>query len=204
MKMDLNKVFVFIKLTQKFRSVVRDVAIRSEQRFENDMEHSYQFAMFLWYMVSTSALPYDLNKLLKYALIHDLVETYAGDTPALTSKQSVIDAKSKREEHAFKKIMSEIPEFNELEELWNDYKMKKDSESRLVYAIDKVMPVLNEIQQDSGFYKNNKISIARWKKWLRSKLDTVSYFELKDGGFIPLLIDYLEQEKERLFYESEL
>lgn len=195
----INKIFAFIKLTQKFRGIVRDVKIAGEDRFENDMEHSYQMAMFLWYLTSAYKLDYKIDKLIGYSLVHDLVETYAGDTPALTSSADKLLSKSDREEEALKKIMKEFPEFSELQLVWRHYEDKKDKESRLVYIIDKIMPVLNEIQQDSGFYKRNKITLGGWKSWLKSKLDTVDFKELDDAGFIEILMNYLETDKERLF-----
>jgi putative hydrolases of HD superfamily len=198
--MDIQKVFAFIHLTQKFRGIVRDVAVDGGKRFENDMEHSYQLAMLVWYMNSAYKLGYDTKKLCMYSLIHDLVETYAGDTPALTSSAEVISSKFDREEEAFKKIREEIPEFKELQTFWEQYESRKDKESRLVYVIDKVMPILNEIQQDSGFYKLNKISLIKWKAYLKSKTDEVDYKELDDAGVVEGLLNYLEKNKDRLFF----
>lgn len=200
--MKLDEIFTFIQLTQKFRAVIRDLHVGHEERFENDMEHSYQLSIFLWYLVSTNSLPYDINKLIRYALIHDLVETYAGDTPALTSSQEIKSSKSTREEAAFQRIMSEIPEFTELEKTWKEYQSKADPESRLVYVLDKVMPILNEIQQDSKFYKNNQITLAKWQEWLKSKLDAVSYNEIDDAGFISTLMNYLKSNQNTLFFET--
>lgn len=198
--MDISKIFTFIKLTQKFRAVVRDVKIKGENRFENDMEHSYQFAMFVWYLNSSYKLQYDTDKLIRYALMHDLVETYAGDTPALTSSEEYKSSKFSREQEAFRKIMEECPEFTELEEVWSEYMKKADKESRLVYVIDKIMPALNEIQDDSNFYKKNKITLTKWKSWLKSKTDRVSFEELEDAGLLEALLEYLEKDKERLFF----
>jgi putative hydrolases of HD superfamily len=199
---NINRYFAFIRLTQKFRSVVRDVRVE-EKRFENDMEHSYQLAMFGWFLVSCAKLNFDVNKIIKYSLVHDLVETYAGDTPALTSTEKVKRSKFSREEKAFKKIMDKFPEFSELKNIWEKYENREDRESRLVYVIDKVMPVLNEAQQNSGFYKRNNITLKKWKSWLQTKLDQVSYQELNDAGFIKSLLDYLTKDDQRLFQPNQ-
>lgn len=200
--MDIQKAFGFIRLTQKFRNIVRDVHVGHDDRYENDMEHSYQLAMFVWYLTSTNSLSYDVNKLIRYALIHDLVETYAGDTPALTSSAEKIQSKEAREDQAFAQILEEIPEFGELREVWENYKQKVDQESRLVYVLDKVMPILNELQYDSHYYSKNEITFEKWSKWLQSKLDNAQFSELEDAGFMKALLDYLEMEHERLFFEK--
>ena len=77
----LNKQIEFLKEIEKFKSIERFIYLNSGRR-ETDPEHSWHMAMFL--LVLERDLPKNLNltKMLKMALMHDLVEIYSGDVSA--------------------------------------------------------------------------------------------------------------------------
>ena len=75
--MTLQKLLNFVKITADFRGVERKVALKKANRRENDAEHSYQLAMVAWYIVNSEKLGLNSDLVVKYALIHDLVEVYA-------------------------------------------------------------------------------------------------------------------------------
>ena len=120
----LKKQLDFVVEIDKMKTVLRRSAIISEPRRENNAEHSWHFAtmaMLLYEYAYTDKV--DLTRVLKMALIHDLVEIYAGDTFAF-DKQANLD-KEDREEKAADKIFGMLPEEQgkEYRELWN---WKKD------------------------------------------------------------------------------
>ena len=78
--MKIQDLIEFTKFTHSFQQIKRVIYANGEDRNENDAEHSYQLAMACWLVVETKKLKLDLNKIVKYALVHDLVEIYAGDT----------------------------------------------------------------------------------------------------------------------------
>ena len=49
-------------------------------RRENDIEHTMAVALLCWYIHDKYKLDLDIAKILKYAITHDFVERYAGDT----------------------------------------------------------------------------------------------------------------------------
>jgi len=156
----MNELLKFIELTQEFKAVRRKVVLAKEGREENDAEHSYQLAVVAWYLISTQGLKLDLELVLKYALVHDLVEVYAGDTPAIQKgydeKQKT---KHKREEDAAKKLTKEFPEFPEMHEFIGAYELKADEESRFVYALDKIIPIMNIYLDKGHSWKLHDISL---------------------------------------------
>lgn len=74
---DLNKIFSYLSFLDEFRQIKRVMYATGEDRMENDMEHSYQLTMLAWYFIDAYNLNLDLNRVMRYSLVHDLVEVYA-------------------------------------------------------------------------------------------------------------------------------
>src|SRR3989344_1062689 len=146
---NLDKILNFIELIQKFRSIERLVHVNGKDRNENDVEHSFSLAMLGWYINDTEKLGLNLEKIIKYALIHDLVEVHAGDTFFYHKDSNMTADKKEREERAAHKLRGEYPEFPELHSIMEKYEKREDKESKFVYALDKIEPVLN-IYLDKG------------------------------------------------------
>ena len=73
-----EKIIKFLKEIEKYKTIERKIYC-SNNRFESDAEHSWHIAMFLILFKKELPKNLDFNKMLKLALIHDLVEIYAGD-----------------------------------------------------------------------------------------------------------------------------
>ena len=95
------------KLLLQLQAVQRAIRIPgTKDAWENDVEHSYSLAVICWMVAATEAKHLNTEKVIKYALIHDLVEAYAGDTHALASKKARKEKKVK-EAKALKRMKSE-------------------------------------------------------------------------------------------------
>jgi len=66
--------FLVQKLVLGMINVSRNHNIPDKGRKENVVEHSYSLAMLCWQIYSALGLKLSLAKILKYALVHDLVE----------------------------------------------------------------------------------------------------------------------------------
>ncbi len=157
----MNQLLKFVQLTQEFKGVRRKLLIAKENREENDAEHSFQLAIVAWFLISRDNIPLNLELAFKYALAHDLVEVYAGDTPAALHKNSAgaIATKNAREEAAAKQIKLEFPEFGELHDLIRGYEERKDPESNFIYALDKILPLMNVYLDGGHSWKFHDISL---------------------------------------------
>lgn len=145
----IDQVFSFLRFTHKFNQVQRQLFATGENRNENDSEHSFQLALLGWYLISSQNLQLDLNKVIHYSLVHDLVEIYAGDTFFHDKNNSAHASKKGREHTALERIKNEFPEFSELPKLIQEYEELNSPEARFVSALDKVIPVMN-IYLDNG------------------------------------------------------
>lgn len=152
---NIDKLLKFTKFLNKFREVERVIYRNNKNEWENDAEHSYQLTMLAWYLIDTHKLDLDLDKVLKYCLAHDLVETYAGDTFIYDD----VSDKEKREHDALQKIKQEFTEFPNLILHIEQYEKKDDPESRFVYALDKIEPMLAIYLDKGRIWKDKKITI---------------------------------------------
>ncbi len=186
----------FLRLLRDFENIERTI-YRPDDRKENDIEHSYQVAMFAWFLSSRFGLSLSLEKLLAYGLVHDLVEVYAGDTPVYNREHSpnTVATKKEREEKALLRIKKEFHHFNGLTDAIHAYETKSDDESIFIYEIDKLLPALN-IYLDGGYgWRKLDIVLSDVQEEKRTKVKSTKQL-------VSLLEEALarfEQEEEHLF-----
>jgi len=110
-------------------------------RRENDIEHSMTVAILCWYILDRYALDLDVAKVLKYALIHDFVERYAGDVPTFASEVERND-KVIREQESLKRLSEEYKGFSDLVASMQKYETKEDAEALFVWSVDKMQQLI--------------------------------------------------------------
>lgn len=147
----------FVNFTHEFREVVRVARIPYGKRFENDVEHSYQLAMVAWFLIEQDKLKLNKELCFMYALAHDLVEIYAGDTYVLDKKH--ILSKHQRERKALIKIKNRFPHFKNLAKIIEKYEKRKDNESKFIYALDKLIPPIQIYLEDGKLFRDKNISL---------------------------------------------
>ena len=163
----INDILQFSSFLDAFRKVERAVLEKGTDRQESDIDHSYMLAMLGWYICMKEKLSLDVNKVIQYSLVHDLVEVYAGDTHFYNASAKDYASKERREKTAMKRIIKKFPHFTDLPILIEKYEMKADAESRFVYALDKVQPVLMIYLDHGRTWRKDGISYAM----LREKKD---------------------------------
>lgn len=191
----LEKLLSFARVLNKLQAVERVIRVKDADRWENDMEHSYHLAMLAWYIIDSQKLSLDREKVFCYALAHDLVEVYAGDTYLFSLDQALLDSKPERERLAGERLVKEFPEVPEMHEAILHYVMKDDPESRFVYALDKIEPLV-KLYLDGG---------RTWKE-MNVTLDMAYESKKEKVAFSPEIKAYFEEfmvllrkEEEQLF-----
>jgi putative hydrolase of HD superfamily len=196
--LDLSKILDFVRLLDKFRKVERALHVTGEDRFENDVEHSYHLAMLAWYIIESHNLNLDRDKVLKYALIHDFVEVHAGDTYIYSTDKDELDSKEAREAEAATKLKEEFPEFNDLHDLIDKYEKRNDKESRFIYALDKIQPVLNIYTDGGRTWKEKGITVEMLIDHKKDKVAISPEIELCFEDLVALL----KKEEASLFLKK--
>lgn len=183
----------FIEFTHQFREVIRVARVPYSDRYENDVEHSYQLAMVAWYLIDSEKLKLDKNLCLIYSLAHDLVEVYAGDTYFLDAKKA--ESKHKREKEALVKIKKRFPKFKSLIKTIENYEKRVDDESKFVYALDKMIPPIQIYLEKGKLWHEKELSFS---DVIKNKNPKIALSKPVDKYWQELLKD-LTKNKKKLF-----
>ena len=146
----------FLKTLHELQHIERVMHVPGKERYENDLEHSYLLAMCAWYLIESCGLKLDLGKVLRYALAHDVVEVYAGDTYVFAPADHKATKKA-REDAARDQLAKELTEFPGLHRAMEAYEGQTDPEAIFVRALDKLMPLMTNYVQDGRTLKEHKV-----------------------------------------------
>jgi len=193
---NLQQKLKFIELMDKMKDIERAIYLKN-WKHETNAEHSYHLAMMILTFIDDFP-ELDIEKCLKFALIHDLVEIYAWDTVAIVDVKW-LKTKAKREHEVLLRLEEEFWEV-----LWNiielikEYESKESREAKFVYSLDKVQPIIQNV-------------LEWWKAWNEygyefQKTKEVSYSKLfPEFGLNKILDIYFKKaEKGWMFYSEKV
>lgn len=154
----LKKQLGFLVEIDKMKNVFRRTVITDCSRRENDAEHSWHFAMFALLLSEYSAEKVDVEKTVKIALVHDLVEVYAGDTFAY-DEQGKKD-KSQRELQAADRIFGMLPreQGKYLRSLWEEFEAKQTPEAKYANVCDRLQPLIHNYLTNGHTWKEGNVN----------------------------------------------
>lgn len=139
--------------------LVRELRSRTthpDGRNENVSEHSHMLAKVAYALACDMYPKLDRGAVVLYAILHDDVEAYVGDTPthSITSEQRI--EKKLREQRGMEQLMQEwthlLPEYAIYASL---YEAQDSPEARFVRVVDKIMTLLIHIPNDGAALKAN-------------------------------------------------
>lgn len=133
----------FLKEIDGMKNILRQTMLIDYSRRENDAEHSWHFAVTAMILEEYAEENIDLFRVLKMALIHDLVELDAGDTFAYdkTGNQD----KKIRETAAAERIFGLLPDEQgkEFRSLWEEFDAMQTKDALYAACIDRIQPFIN-------------------------------------------------------------
>ena len=161
----------FLVEVDKLKNVLRQSYLTNGERRENDAEHSWHFALMVVLLSEYAKEKIDTLKVVKMALIHDLVEIDAGDTFAYD--ESGNETKEAREELAAERIFNLLPEdfAEEVFSLWREFEAKESPEARFAAALDRFQPILLNYHAGGKTWEKHDISKAQVMKRNRHMAD---------------------------------
>lgn len=153
----LAKQIEFAIEIDKMKQIFRVNMLTDASRRENDAEHSWHFAIMAMLLEEYSAEKIDVSRSIKIALVHDLVEVYAGDTYAYDAKGN--EDKLERELAAADKLFGllEPEQAAYFRGLWDEFEAKSTPEARYANAIDRIQPLMLNYLTDGITWKENKV-----------------------------------------------
>jgi len=154
----LERQINFVIEIDKLKSVLRQTILVDKSKRENSAEHSWHIAvMAILFSEYARESDVDILKVIKMALIHDLVEIDAGDTYCYDEKGTL--DQSEREEKGAKRIFGILPEdqAREFEGLWREFEEGKTAEARFAAALDRVQPLINNYNTGGEMWREHGI-----------------------------------------------
>ncbi len=200
---NIAHVLYFTKLLNKFQEVERVVNLPNREGKENDVEHSYQLAMLAWYIAECNFLDLDKNLIIKYALVHDFVEVYAGDTPtARIQSDADQTSKEEREAEALARIRAEFDaELPWIGETIDAYERRDTPEARFVKVVDKALPkITNALNKGATFLKQGHDATSA-SEFLKHQQEKVAKGYGSDQASAMGLLEVLGEEMMREIFE---
>lgn len=150
----LKKQIDFLVEIDKMKSIYRQSLLADGSRHETDAEHSWHLCMYALVLEEYAEPGTDMLKVLKMALVHDLVEIYAGDTYLYDVEGN--KTKADREKKAADKLYSMLGEQGaELRAAWEEFDLCETVEAKFANCFDRLQPImLNYLTKGEMWLKN--------------------------------------------------
>ena len=160
MSNNLEKQVKFLLEVDKMKNILRQTLKISDRSREDDAEHSWHFALMAFVLSEYASEGVDINRVIKMALVHDLVEIYAGDIYAYDIESN--KSKAEREKASADKLFSILPEEQgrEIRDLWEEFDAEQTPDACFAAAIDRLQPMLNNYYTDGQSWKSHKVASA--------------------------------------------
>jgi putative hydrolase of HD superfamily len=127
-------------------------------RHENSAEHSWHLAIAALLLAEHANQPVDTCRVIRMALVHDLVEIDAGDTFIYDAAGNL--EKAAKEEKAADRIFGLLPsdQRDEWRALWSELEQRETAEAKFANALDRLLPVLHNCFTNARSWKEHGIT----------------------------------------------
>lgn len=136
--MSPKEILKFLSVAERMKSVTRH-SWTSAMRQESVAEHSWRLCVFAW-LLKNQFPDYDMDKVMKMCLFHDLGEAVTGDIPSFEKTNSDVKAEEKAIEQILDLLDDDLKA--ELGALFREMDEQKTREARLYKTLDKLEAVI--------------------------------------------------------------
>lgn len=201
----IKKIFDLAKLSLTFAKVNRVTHHEDGIRNESDTDHTFMLSLISCSLADTFYKEtLDIGIVSQFALIHDLVEVYAGNTNSFvnTSEESKKE-KVVREKKSFEKIKDEFSlEFSYIHEMIERYEAQDTKEARFVKLVDKILPETTHVLSNFSYINNSGLGKDYYFSFLDKKHEDL--FEKYGKEFPEILeINYSMKSFSKNEYEKQ-
>ena len=151
----------FLLELDQLKSVFRQSKLLSVDRMENSAEHSWHLAMLAMVLAEYAPKGASLSRVIKMALVHDIVEIDAGDT--YIYDEQAREEVAEKENQAAQRIFSLLPKQQaaEFRALWEEYEAKDTPEARFAGALDRIQPLLLNYHTQGQMWRHHGIRSSK-------------------------------------------
>ncbi len=204
MREDLLNILKVIKLGEKLKSELRHSWL-SNGRQESVAEHTWRVSLMGMLIEPYLIHKFDMLKLLKMIIIHDLVEAEAKDIPAFHTLDNE-DLKKEKESNEVKAIEQIRDTLNgplgeDVYSLWMEFEQKQTFEAKVANALDKLEAQIQhneadietwlDIEHRMSFMMDKHTDFDPVLSLLKGLIEEEAEVKLRDGG---IHVDEIKRE----------
>ena len=151
----------FIVEVDRLKGVLRQTSLIDGSRRENSAEHSWHLALAALALAEHARAGTHLLRVVRMALVHDVVEIDAGDTFCYDAGAHL--DKEERETRAAERIFGVLPpdQAAEMHALWEEFEAGETPDARFAVALDRLQPLLVNFNGGGGTWKLHGITRAQ-------------------------------------------
>lgn len=182
MRQELQRIFEFIIELDKLKDILRKTKPVGFERYENSAEHSWQVCLLAQLLAQHAKERIDIVRVVEILLVHDIPEIDAGDQIVY---QGNSEARTASELAAAQRIFGLLPEPQAIWCMarWQEYEARESKEATFAYAIDRLMPLLQNLKNNGQSWRENKVP-----------LDKVLAFNAVIGKACPSIWEYAQEQ----------
>lgn len=157
----LHDIVAFLMELDKLKRVERRTRLIGNGRHENSAEHSWHFAMAALSLAPYAPQGVSITRVVQMALLHDIVEIDVGDV--LVYDVAAREAVALKEAQAARRLFGLLPQpqSEAFLQLWLEYEAATTADARFAGAIDRILPVLQNLHNEGQSWRENGISLEQ-------------------------------------------
>ncbi len=157
----MTPVIYFLMELDKLKNVQRQTQVSISKRRENSAEHSWHFAMAALSLAPYASQDVDIQRVVKMALLHDIVEIDAGDV--LVYDLAARDAIHEVELAAAKRLFGMLPQpqSDDFMAYWLEYDAGESADARFAGMLDRLLPLLSSLYNNGESWMANGIYLEQ-------------------------------------------
>jgi putative hydrolase of HD superfamily len=158
-----QKQIAFLLEIDKVKSIFRKTRIFNNKRYENDAEHGWHMSLMALILAEYSNVNINIAKVVKMALIHDLVEIDVGDTYLYAEHQ---EDKVEKERKCAERVFGLLPadQRDEYIALWEEFEAKTTPEAKFAGSMDRLGPLMQNYYDEGHAWKIHNVTSDKVKK----------------------------------------
>lgn len=179
------------KLILAFAQTNRAVFNMDGETYESDTDHTVMVSVCACALADKLYKDLDIGLVSQFALVHDLVEAYAGDTDTFGINEAGRKEKDRKEHESFLRIEKEFKDmFPWIPEIVAKYESLDTREARFVKTVDKGMTKITHILNNGAYFK--KTGMDKDEMW-NNYQSMVRGAEVKYGKEFPEVIALIDE-----------
>lgn len=169
---------------------------------ESDTDHTVMLGLIACALADRWYPALNKGQIAQYALVHDLVEVYAGDMPTLRALSADAKAEKRAREHAaYQRIQREFTQLPWLAWTISCYEDLATPEARFVKALDKLLPKITHLLNGAATIRAQGVTRDELAARYEQQIDEIyayaeGFNELFDlrAALVGMVLDLIDSE----------